>query len=74
VGDDIIQVREEGERDQKSNKDTAFKKLLAMIKMALHEPKKRKATKPTFSSVKKRLESKKKQSDIKSQRREKPKW
>lgn len=68
IQDDIIQIRVETERDQKSNKNTAFKKLIEMLSVALEEPKKRTKTKPTRSSVKKRLESKKSRSDIKKSR------
>lgn len=68
IQDDIIQIRVETERDQKSNKDTAYKKLIEMLSIALLEPKKRKKTKPTKSSVKKRLESKKAHSNLKKNR------
>lgn len=66
--DDVIQIRVETERDQKSNKDTAYKKLIEMLSIALIEPKKRKKTKPTKSSVHKRLDSKTKRSEIKKSR------
>ncbi len=68
IQDDIIQIRVETERDQKSNKDTAYKKLIELLAQALTEPKKRTKTKPTRSSIKKRLESKKKHSDAKKSR------
>jgi ribosome-associated protein len=42
--------------------------MLELIEQALFVPKKRKATRPTYSSQKKRLESKKKRGDIKSGR------
>jgi ribosome-associated protein len=68
VQDDILQIRVETERDQKSNKDTAYKKLIELLVGALFEPKKRTKTKPTRSSIKKRLKTKKKLSDIKKSR------
>lgn len=71
VQGDIIQIRSEEQRDQKSNKDMAFKKLVDILKKALFEPKKRKATKPSRSSVHKRLNSKKRDSEIKKLRSEK---
>lgn len=71
VQEDVIQIRSETERDQKMNKDSAFKKLIQLLANALHEPKKRRPTKPTRSSVKKRLESKTKRSQIKKNRSEK---
>jgi ribosome-associated protein len=69
-GDEIL-IRIEDERDQKSNKDRAYKLLSKMIEEALKDPKKRVATKPKRSSIFKRLETKKIRSDIKKNRREK---
>lgn len=69
-GDEIL-VRIEDERDQKSNKDRAYRILCEMIGKALIDPKKRIATKPKRSSVKKRLESKRIHSDLKKSRGEK---
>ncbi len=71
IQDDEIMIRIEDERDQKSNKDRAYKLLLEMIAKALIDPKKRVATKPKRSSIYKRLESKKIRSEIKKGRREK---
>lgn len=68
IQDDVIQIRVESERDQKSNKDEAYKKLIALLLRTLKDPKKRIKTKPTRSSIKKRLESKKSRSEIKKQR------
>lgn len=68
VQDDIIQIRVETERDQKTNKDMALKKLIELLASALLEPKKRIKTRPTKSSVKKRLEGKKSRSDVKKNR------
>lgn len=71
VQDDAILVRIEDERDQKSNKDRAYKILCEMISKALVDPKRRIATKPKRSAVKKRLESKRIRSDLKKSRGEK---
>jgi ribosome-associated protein len=73
IQDDIIQIRVETERDQKMNKDMALKKLIEMLAIALIEPKKRVKTKPTRSSIGRRLDSKKNRSDIKKNRSNK-KW
>lgn len=67
----ILTVRCEDQRDQKSNKDKAIQNLQILLEKALYVPKKRVKTKPTKSSVRKRLESKSKQSEIKKLRREK---
>ena len=57
-------------RTQKANIDYAIEKLAAAIEAALKKPKKRKPTKPSFSSVEKRLKQKKLKSSLKRQRRE----
>jgi ribosome-associated protein len=69
-GDQIL-VRIEDERDQKSNKDRAYRILCEMIAKALIDPKKRVATKPKKSAVRKRLESKRIHSELKKSRGEK---
>lgn len=74
VQDDVILIRSEQQRDQKQNKDTAYRQLIEIISRALRDPKKRVATKPTKSSIKKRLESKKIKSHIKKARSEKIRW
>jgi ribosome-associated protein len=72
-GDELL-VRNEDERDQKSNKEKAYQVLNKMIEMALFIPKKRVATKPKRSSIQKRLTSKKIRGDIKKNRSEKIKY
>lgn len=72
-GDEIL-IRSEEERDQKRNKETAYENLNKLIAQALHEPKRRIATKPKRSSVQKRLTSKKSRGEIKKNRSEKIKW
>jgi ribosome-associated protein len=62
-------VTSQSSRFQLENKSLAIQKLLQLVNTALIEPKKRKASKPTFSSKQKRLESKKKHGDLKAQRR-----
>ncbi|AGH95514.1 alternative ribosome rescue aminoacyl-tRNA hydrolase ArfB [Pseudobdellovibrio exovorus] len=74
VQEDEILLRIEDERDQKSNKQKAYEYLNKLISDALIVPKKRIPTKPKKSSVQKRLDSKKKQSEIKRNRSEKIKW
>jgi ribosome-associated protein len=59
----------EEERSQLKNKEKAIAKFYALLCACFKVQKKRKATKPTKSSVTKRLESKSKQKDIKSTRR-----
>ena len=56
-------------RSQLKNKEMVFERFLKIIKSALIPIKKRKPSKPTKSSVRKRLENKKKLSDKKDSRR-----
>ena len=62
-------VRSDEFRDQDQNRSACIKKLQALLRKALFVPKKRVATKPTRSSVRKRLDSKKQQSETKSLRK-----
>ena len=56
-------------RSQLQNRDAAEARLIALVKGALVVPKKRRATKPTYTSKVKRLESKSQRSDVKQQRK-----
>lgn len=56
-------------RDQHQNAENCLVKLDEMIQKILYPPKKRVKTKPTRSSVKQRLDSKKKNSQKKSNRK-----
>ena len=69
-GDEIM-IRIEDQRDQKSNKDRAYKLLQEMIAKALIDPKKRISTKPKRSAIKQRLNTKKIRGEIKKMRTEK---
>lgn len=70
IQDDEILIRSEDQRDQKRNKDRAYELLTKMINIALIDPKKRIATKPKKSAIRKRLNDKKRNSDEKKGRRE----
>lgn len=71
-----LKLNDEGEvivmsdrfRDQGKNKEDCIEKFHALIKLALHEPKKRKKTKKTYSSELKSKESKKRHSEKKKLR------
>lgn len=69
-GDEIL-IRIEDQRDQKSNKDRAYKLLCQLISKSLIDPKKRIATKPKKSAIRNRLKNKKINSEIKKNRSEK---
>lgn len=65
----FLQIVCQEERSQLKNKQLCVKKFYDLLKKSLTKPKRRKPTKPTFSSVKKRLTSKKIISEKKAQRK-----
>jgi ribosome-associated protein len=67
--DGRVRVVASDRRSQQQNKQSADERLAALVRHALHVPKKRKATKPTRASKERRLTHKKKHSDKKQQRR-----
>lgn len=67
--DGIVHISSEKERSQKANVDDCIRKLHEMIGKVALPPKPRKKTKPTKSSVRKRLDSKKLHSVKKESRR-----
>ncbi|MBS1529242.1 MAG: aminoacyl-tRNA hydrolase [Bacteroidetes bacterium] len=67
--DGYVQVMSEEERSQFMNKEKALEKLHLILARALHQPKKRKATKPSKAAKAARLENKKLQSAKKENRR-----
>jgi ribosome-associated protein len=70
--DGRVRVVASDRRSQQQNKQSADERLAALVRHALHVPKKRKATKPTRASKERRLTHKKKHSDKKQQRRADP--
>lgn len=64
-----LQLSSESTRSQHKNKELVVKRFFKLLEKALQPPKKRKATKPSKSSIEKRLKSKKKHSDKKQNRR-----
>jgi len=67
--DGILMLQCAESRSQHKNKDIAIKRFLQIITNGLKVPKKRKATKPSKSSINKRLEKKKKHAYKKAFRR-----
>lgn len=66
--DGDLLLRSDQFRDQEANKKACIERLVEIIQQALHEPKPRRKTKPTKSSVRKRLNSKGLRSEIKKLR------
>lgn len=69
TNDGILVLKCDQTRSQATNKEIVFERFVNLIKTALTPVKKRKATKPSKSSVRKRLDNKKKLSDKKSNRK-----
>lgn len=69
IFDDEVQIISQRNRSQKMNMDDCIAKLHEMLEAVAEPPKVRKKTKPTRSSVKKRLEGKKKDSEKKRMRK-----
>ncbi len=66
--DNELTIKAVSYRSQERNKQDALKRLADFIKLATITPKKRKKTKPTGSSVEKRLNNKKIRSQLKTWR------
>ena len=62
--DGIIIIKSQEYRSQLQNKEDAFNRLKQLIKSAMVIKKKRKPTKPTKNSQKKRVDAKKKRSQV----------
>jgi ribosome-associated protein len=67
-GDGVVIIKAQRYRSQEKNREDALARLQALIKSAGISPKKRTATKPTKSSVKKRMESKTQRGQLKALR------
>jgi ribosome-associated protein len=67
--DGLVRVVASDRRSQGQNRQAADERLAALVRHALHVPKKRRPTKPTKAAKEKRLLSKKKHSDKKRARK-----
>ncbi len=56
-------------RTQEANRQEVFERLRELIIQALHEPKRRRKTKPSKAAKRRRLDSKKRRGEIKANRR-----
>ncbi|HIK17367.1 MAG TPA: aminoacyl-tRNA hydrolase [Leptolyngbyaceae cyanobacterium M33_DOE_097] len=66
--DGVIVIKAQEHRSQEQNRDEALQRLQELIKRAIAVPKPRKPSIPTRSSQRKRLESKRQRSQVKSLR------
>ena len=64
-----IHIAADSERSQEQNRDAAFARLRELVVQAVREPKVRRKTKPSRAAKRRRLESKRRRGEIKSQRR-----
>ena len=65
-----LHISSETHRTQDANRSAVFERLRELIVQAQHEPKRRRKTKPSLGSKRRRLESKKRRSDVLSKRRD----
>ena len=70
--DGWIIISASNSRSQEANRADALERLKAIFLKALERKKHRRPTKPTRGSVERRLQSKKKRSDVKAKRRDVP--
>jgi ribosome-associated protein len=67
--DGVLVLHAQSHRSQKRNREEALARLVALVREAARPPVPRKATKPTRSSKRRRLDSKKKHGVLKALRR-----
>ena len=63
-----VVIKAQSHRSLEQNREEALARLHALVAQAAHVPKKRRPTRPTFSSRQKRIEGKKRRSFVKSLR------
>ncbi|MBS1946229.1 MAG: aminoacyl-tRNA hydrolase [Bacteroidetes bacterium] len=73
-GEGMLLIKSQVHRTQLSNKEEVIRKMNVLIELALKKEKKRIATKPSKAVKEKRIESKKKQAEIKSGRKRIREW
>jgi ribosome-associated protein len=66
--DGVIVIHAQRFRTQERNRSDAIDRLLELLREAMIRPVPRRATRPTFASKKRRLDGKKRRSDIKAKR------
>lgn len=66
--DGVIVIKAQTHRTQEKNRTDAIKRLCEFIQASTHTPKKRVATKPSTSSIRKRLDTKNKKAKLKQLR------
>ena len=67
--DGVVVIKAQDERSLERNRAQALARLIELVQAAAHVPKVRRATKPTYGSQQRRLESKARRSSVKASRR-----
>lgn len=70
TSDGILIIEARQYRSQERNRQTAQERLIRLIQQVVEPPKPRHKTEPTHASIRRRLESKRKRSEIKHMRRD----
>src|SRR5262245_1371538 len=65
----VVVIKAQAHRSLEMNRSEAIARLQSLVAAAAHVPKTRRATRPTFGSKQRRLEGKKRRSNIKALRR-----
>jgi len=68
----VLHLAAQSERSQLRNREVVTERFQSVMAAALHEPKKRRPTRPTSASKTRRIESKKRRGQIKQLRRDYP--
>jgi ribosome-associated protein len=67
--DGFLTIHSQAKRTQEANRREAINRLVELVQKACERPKVRRASRPTLASKKRRLESKRQQSETKARRR-----
>jgi len=69
TAEDAIHLSSDESRSQEGNRQAVIERLRELIVAAMHEPKVRRKTKPSYGSKQRRLSEKKRRGDVKAHRR-----
>ncbi|MGA7982353.1 MAG: alternative ribosome rescue aminoacyl-tRNA hydrolase ArfB [Chromatiaceae bacterium] len=70
--DGVLTIEAHRFRTRERNREDAVERLVELVRLAAHQPKPRKKTRPTRASKERRLESKRQRSNVKRHRRTAP--
>lgn len=67
--DDRVRIVSQNERTQLANREAAMARLIELLEKAIFVPRERRPTRPTFGSQRRRMDDKRRRSDVKRDRR-----